>query len=275
MPRTVARPKDLPDFSNPPLNEVTLGVQFLPPSGYQQIRAGEVWDLYKEKYPDVQEHPPLMPNFEIFGLPNAEFSMSPQIGFINGGIHNRFWFLSTKSDELIQFQQDRLLHNWRKVGDGVNEYPRFESTSAQFRDELYQLEQYVNGLSSQTLSINQCEMSYVNHIFLGEIENSRISDWIRFLNFADRDPDFLSIGFGETILGTDSKPQGRLYCEMSRASTMDGRSMIVLTLTVRGKPVGADIESALQFMATGRNLIVHKFAELTTDLAHKIWGRKN
>jgi len=83
------------------------------------------------------------------------------------------------------------------------------------------------------------------------------------------------MGFGETILGTDSKPQGRLYCEMSRASTMDGRSMIVLTLTVRGKPVGADIESALQFMATGRNLIVHKFAELTTDLAHKIWGRKN
>lgn len=247
-------------------------MQFSPPSGYQQILAGEVWNLYRGKYPQVQEHPPLPPSFEIFGLPNA-VTMPSQITFFEGGRHDRFWFLRPEGDELIQFQQDRLLHNWRKVGDETNPYPRFESMIDQFRGELNGLQQYVNGLFPQMLAINQCEMSYINHIPLNKAENAKASDWLRFLTFADHDPEGFSVAFGEVFRDHSGNPQGRLICEATLMVRPNGQPIIVFTLTVRGKPIGVDIESALNFMAKGRDLIVCRFAELTTDVAHKLWGR--
>lgn len=111
----MTRPADLPDFSKPPLNEVVLGVQFSPPAGYTQIQAGEVWNLYRERYPRVEEYMPLPPAYELFGLPGMG-QTSNQFSFLEGPLHDRYWFLRTAGDELIQFQNDRLLHNWRKVG---------------------------------------------------------------------------------------------------------------------------------------------------------------
>ena len=105
------RPDDLPDFGKPPLNEVVLGVQFAPPSGYSQIRAGQVWELFKGKYPHTEEYMPLPPVFETFG-PRV-VAQANQLEFIDGPMHDRYWFLNDAHDELIQFQQDRLLHNWR------------------------------------------------------------------------------------------------------------------------------------------------------------------
>jgi hypothetical protein len=115
--KTLDRPSDLPDFRDPPLNEVLLGVQFAQAKGYSQIRVGEVWGLFKSAFPEVEEQPPLQPSFEVFGLPQAAQGWA---GFVMGPTHNRFWFLTRQKDELIQFQHDRLLHNWRKVG--TNEY---------------------------------------------------------------------------------------------------------------------------------------------------------
>ncbi|MDE2074857.1 MAG: TIGR04255 family protein, partial [Alphaproteobacteria bacterium] len=140
------RPSHLPDYKAPPLNEVVLGVQFNQPVGYQQIRAGEVWSLYKSNYPVVEEQPPLAPSFEMFG---GRPTNVLQFQFATGATHDRFWFLSESRDELIQFQADRLLHNWRKVGDGTNPYPRFERMIDKFRAELRTLETYLATLAPQ------------------------------------------------------------------------------------------------------------------------------
>lgn len=272
MPKTVIRPDDLPDFSSPPLNEVVLGVQYSPPGGYQQIHVSDVWNLFKKKYPQVQEYPPIAPSFEIFGLPQSS-STSGQINFLDGPLHDRYWFLRPEGDELIQFQQDRLLHNWRKVGDQTNEYPRFEAMINQFRGELNQLQQYMNGLFPQTLAINQCEVSYINHIAVEKLEDAKASDWLRFVAFSNPEPEGFSIGFREIIRGEDGTPRGRLFCEALAGVKPGGQRIIALTLTVRGAPNGSDIESALDFITKGRELIVRRFTELTTDLSHKIWGR--
>lgn len=263
------RPEHLPDFLNPPLNEVVLGVQFNPPKEYQQILAGEVRNLFRAEYPQVQEQPPLAPAFETFGLP----SKAGQLKFITGASHDRFWFLRPDGDELIQFQQDRLLHNWRKVGNAMNEYPRFELMFERFRGELKQLQGYLTALSQQPLTINQCEISYINHIAAEAGEALRVSDWLRFMTFGARDPDDFSVAFREIINDEEKKPQGRLTCEASTAAKADGQQIIAVNLTVRGAPKGPDIDSALQFIAKGRELIVNRFAKLTTEEAHKKWGR--
>lgn len=268
MSNEAARPDHLPDFRNPPLNEAVLGVQFNPPHGYQQIYAGEVWNLFRQEFPKVAEHPPIAPAFETFGLP----SKGAQLGFITGATHDRFWFLRPDGDELIQFQQDRLLHNWRKVGDETNAYPRFESMMERFRNELVQLEGYMNGLTPQALSINQCEISYINHIAPSDGQNLLVSDWLRFVDFRN-DPDDFSLAFREVIHDADKRPQGRLTCEATLAIKANRQRVIQLTLTVRGAPREDTIASALEFLTKGREKIVCRFAELTTDKAHEKWER--
>ena len=260
------RSEDLPDFRAPPLNEVVLGVQFNLPTGYQQILAGDVWKLFKDKYPQVQDQPPLPPTFETFG----RTAVTGQFQLIPAPLHTRFWFLQPDGDELIQFQQDRLLHNWRKVGDGENPYPRFESIAPRFRNELDSLQKYLTTLAPQTLDINQAEISYINQFKLGE---STASDWLRFITHETSATEDFSVAFRETILDETRKAQGRLVCDVLSSTYPDGEKGIQITLTARGAPEGTDIDSALNFIAVGHAIIVRRFTSLTTDFAHQKWGR--
>lgn len=262
------RPEHLPDFKKPPLNEVVLGVQFNSPAGYQQILAGEVWNLFRKNYPKVSEMAPLVPTFETFGFPSAT---SPQFRLLEGGAqHNRFWFLTETGEELLQFQQDRFLHNWRKVGDEKNEYPRFESMIERFSNELNQLQEYMTSLSQQKFSINQCEVSYINYI----TDKSLIAGkWLNFLDFGDKEPEDFAVSFREHIKDSEGNLQGRLICDIKVGYRQDRTKIYVMNLTTRGTPKETDIDSALDFIRLGREIIVTRFAELTTKAAHKKWGR--
>ena len=113
----MSRPENLPDFSNPPLKEVVLGIQFAPPSAYKPIHAGEVWHLFESNFPTTRELETLPASYELFGLPQCESPQAPSFEPVPG---KRFWFLSPEENELIQFQQDRLLHNWRKEGNFIS-----------------------------------------------------------------------------------------------------------------------------------------------------------
>lgn len=264
------RPADLPDFGKPPINEAVLGVQFSSPLGYTQIRAGEVWDLFKSNYPQHEEHMPLAPVFETFGVHSAP--PVNQFEFFNGPLHDRYWFLSQDRDELIQFQQDRLLHNWRKVGDGSNGYPRFDTMIEKFTGELRRFEAYIAQLAPQALQINQCEISYINHIAPTD-KLPKASDWLRFLQLNGNDVYGLNMSFRETISKGEEVPLARLICEVGEAIYPDGRRLIALTFTVRGAPRNSTVQSAAEFLEDGRNIIVRKFTELTTASAHKEWER--
>ncbi|MEJ7804825.1 MAG: TIGR04255 family protein [Telluria sp.] len=272
MLKPVLRPADLPDFKRPPLNEVVLGVQFSNPVNYSQIHAGEVWNLFRAEYPNVEEHQPISPAFETFG-PKTQTNLGGQFAFIEGPLHDRYWFLNQSRDELIQFQQDRLHHNWRKVGDESNEYPRFECMISKFTDELSKLEGYFNDLAPQSLQVNQCEVSYINHFPVENDTDIRMSDWLRFINFDGIQPQNFAFNFREALLDDANKPWARLSCEVSEGRKVSGQRIIALTLTVRGAPTIPDAKSALEFLSKGRNLIVKRFAELTTDTAHEKWGR--
>ena len=265
----MTRPADLPDFKAPPLNEVIVGVQFAPATGYQQARVGEVWSLFREDFPSVQELPPLPPTFETFGL--------PQGGMLNLNVmsmptHSRYWFLSSYQDELLQFQQDRLLHNWRKVGE-TNEYPRFETLIEKFEKELRALEVYFTSLTPQSLNINQCEISYINHIPIGDSADAMpTQDWLKFICFDEPQPDDFVMIFRRVISNAEGKPLGRLIYEAGVALTANNEKIVQLTLMFRGAPAETDINAAIDFLRLGRGLVVQSFKEVTTDMAHHKWG---
>lgn len=267
----MARPTELPDFRSPPLIEVVVGIQFAPVQGYQQIRAGEVWALFRKDYPRVEELAPLQPMFETFGLPQGG---QTGLGITVGPTHSRFWFISSSGDELIQFQRDRILHNWRKIGVQQNEYPRFEKIISTFASEIRALNDYFIDLAGKPAAINQCEISYINHIELeAEDRQTDAGDWLRFIRFDQNELEDISVVFRKTIQATDGRPQGRLTCEAVSTLDVNGRKIILFTLTARGAPVHSTIESALEFLTIGREMIVTSFADFTTESAHVFWGR--
>ena len=249
-----------------------MGIQFEPVAGYQQIRAGEVWSLFRADYPEVEEHPPLPPAFETFGLPaGPQFNF----GFATGAQHDRFWFLKPQKEELIQFQQDRLLHNWRKIGDGTNPYPRFDAMIVDFEQEARDLEAFFRGISAGAgLKVNQCELTYINHIELdGSPGLENMSKWVKFVNGDAFVSDDARHAFRSVIVAPNGEPFGRIICECNPAVNMAGKAIFILNITVRGLPHRPNITAAIDFLTMGREMIVELFERITTDSAHRAWGR--
>ena len=263
------RPENLPDYANPPLSEVVLGVQFQPPVGYQQIYANEVWHLYRDDFPTVQEMSPLQPSFETFGV--SSFAVMPPFSFATGAMHNRFWFVNQNTDELIQFQNDRLLHNWRRVATVDIPYPRFEVMILKLAAELNSLQSYFNTLATQSLNINQCEISYINDLYFDE--GSSFDSWFEFTNLGNEPIEDFNFTFRELVKNERNEPIGRLIVEILTAINTENKRFVRFTLTIRGIPEANTIDSAIKFLTIGRDIIVNKFTELTSQDAHEIWER--
>lgn len=266
------RPVDLPDFQSPPLNEIVLGAQFTPAADYQQVRAGEVWALFRKDFPSVQELAPLPPIFETFGLPRGG-RREPHISLSTMPDHFRYRFISPSGDEFLQFQEDRLLHNWRKVADKTSEYPHCETLIEKFEKELQELETYFAKLSPQSLKITQCEVVYINHIELGNSASAvSAQDWINFVRLDTLQPDDFTMTLRRVISNPEGKPLGRLIYTSVVVFRANNEKILRMTLTFRGAPEGTDITAAINFLKYGRQLVVQSFKEITTDMAHQKWG---
>lgn len=200
----------LPEFDNPPLSEVVLGIQFNAPANYQHILAYPVWLLFQADFPSVEEMAPLQPQFETFGLPSGAVQMPMNWG-LGRFPSNRYWFASASGHEIIQFQPDRLLHNWRKIGDGQS-YPRFETILPRFRGEVSKLEGVVRELGNERLFVNQAELSYLNSIDVGEgpFEPAR---WLSFAPKEAKDLESVNLVSRFVLHADDGTPYARLHRE--------------------------------------------------------------
>ncbi len=269
--RVDMRPEHLAEYASPPLNEVAIGVQFNPAPNYLQIHAGEVWQQFKDEFPQVSEHGALAPMFETFGLPSA-----PSFGFGigTGANHDRFWFMSESGNELIQFQRDRLHHNWRKVGSKDVEYPRFEYMIGRFLNELGRLEKLMLKFGLTTLTCNQAELSYLNLIQVGGAGGpTEISRWLRVVDMTTTVANDINLNYRRVLSDSAGKPIGRLSVESGTGMDPNGNQIIALNLTVRGPPIEKSVKGALDFLTNAREIIVNEFTAITTEYAHKFWGR--
>ncbi|WIY54120.1 TIGR04255 family protein [Devosia sp. YIM 151766] len=265
----MSRPASLPDFAAPPLNEIVLGVQFDQIPDYGLINAGEVWELYKDQYPKAITQPPSPPQFETFGSrPAPNFQV--QFGDITQ--HPRFWFLQSDEHELLQFEPTRMFHNWRQL-DGVGGvYPRYEYLAERFHRELSLLNQFALDFGKSPLLITQAEITYINRLYLGDDDR----DWpFSDLNFVSLPASEVEAGGGafQKVLTDQDGPVARIYVEFGTNWDTTGQPFIVFSHTVRGAPRKPGIIGALEFLASGRQVIVESFANLTTEKAHKKWQR--
>ena len=80
----------------------------------------------------------------------------------------RLWLLNEESTELIQVQNDRFIKNWRKVGE-KDQYPHYEPViKPAFQRDFAEFQSFLNEENLGAIKVNQCEVTYVNHIVSGE-----------------------------------------------------------------------------------------------------------
>jgi uncharacterized protein (TIGR04255 family) len=262
------RPEHLPDFTNPPLDEVVLGVQFAPMTPYTAIDSRDVWGLFKDEFPKVQEQPLLQPQFETFGGPNFQQSFQFQVGASQAG--SRLWFVSEQENHLLQFQSDRFLINWRKKPN-PQPYPHFEGIAESFESNLVSLDSHFATKFHYHIEVNQAEVTYINIIPVEEF--SEAGKWFSVWCGSISNVEGLNTSFNEVISDEGGKPFARLFHVIQSVYSIDGRQKAYnLSLTFRGKPSGGDISSAMQFLRAGREAIVVRFKQITTQAAHKYWG---
>jgi uncharacterized protein (TIGR04255 family) len=271
---------DLPDFTAPPVVEVVLGVQFDPLAALRAAHVGLLWGEFRSRFPRVEDKPPLAPAVELFGTRSAS-QVEVQLELADTPPLPRSWILNLAGTELLQFQHDRLIHNWRKVGD--EDYPRYWRVRDSFRQELEVLMSLLDREELGPLVPNQCEITYVNHIMAGagwerhgQVENvvtvwaSRYSD--AFLS----EPEAVRFAVQYVIPNAAGEPLGRLHINVNPAHrTEDNQPMLRMTLTARGRPDGDGLDGVFRFLDRGHEWAVRGFASITTPEMHTIWGRRD
>lgn len=279
MTTRLRRPEDLPDFRDPPLVETVLSLQFQPLRKLSLVHVGRLWHEFRDTFPVFEEHPPLPAVREDFGAPSPrrmEVTIEERLPM------PRVCFLNRSETELIQFQPDRIIHNWRKAGLSSTPYPRYERVRANFREEVRRFQQFLSVEALGKMVIDQCEVTYANHIEPCDVwsRHGQIQGVLR--NWTALESSFLpeaedgSIQQRFVIRSDSGDPVGRLHTSLTPAWRAGGQSpILVLTLTARGQPIAEGIDGGFAFFDLGRAWIVKAFTDLTTNDMHRVWERSD
>ncbi len=270
-----SRPPDLPDFSDPPVVETVLSVQFDPLPSIRTAHFGIYWSEVRDRFPLTEEHGELSPQLELspdhhqppVGIQFEAFEAPPT---------PRFWFSNERGTELVQVQRDRFITNWRKAGEGVV-YPRYEQVRAGFDKDFSDFTKFVSLNELGKMRVNQCEVTYINHIVAGsgwethsEVEKV-LSVWKQSLSPYPGIAQDLTFRARYPIFDERSLFVGRLHVNFQPVTRLtDGVPMFLFELTARGQ-----VGEGTDFFNLGRKWIVRSFAELTTPRMHEIWGRRS
>lgn len=212
------RPPNLPDFNDPPVVETVLSIQF-DPLPLTVAHLGLLWNDYRVMFPASDERPPLEPMIEQFPEGPAA-----RLGFKFQALETfpvpRILFTNNQGNEMIQVQKDRFIKNWRKEGESER-YPHYDDTIRPNFDRDYLI--FLDFLAKNHLGtprINQCEVSYVNHLLAGR-------GWERYGDLESvftfwRSPDRFPPGPTEdlrlharfVIPDAQGRPVGRLHVDL-------------------------------------------------------------
>jgi len=273
------RPSDLPDYERPPVSEVVLSIQFGSNPQFQIVHAGLYWNLIRDHFPNVSEQTPLAPAFEAFSTPLIETVPFQVQGFVTPPFP-RFWFESQDRAYILQLQQDRILFNWRAISN-ESVYPRYETLRERFLREVQRLVGFFQEQKIGALSVNQCEVTYINSISFGkEQEDTARLDLVTPL-WSDKARNIGGLEVERTLIQTvfvlksNQRPYGRLYVTFRPAVQTVGflRPVVQLEMTARGSPEDGSLDAAFRLLDQERGAIVRTFADVTTEEMHRIWSR--
>lgn len=249
-------------------------MQFKPLGAFTLPFFGAFWQTIRKEYPSTEEKPPLPPVIE-------RLEPSSEGGTQIGGLMleplplPRVFFIDESKNWVLQMQRDRFLHNWRKT-DEDSIYPRFPAVFQRFLTGWQRFLEFCNREKLSGIQPVQMELTYINHIPLGE-GWEKVSDINKVMPDICWRPDhgFLpdpeSVGWSASFLLPER--QGRLHVQLRRGIRQkDKKTVLLCELTARGISEGQPIEPWFQM---AREWIVRGFTDLTSDYVQQAYWRRD
>lgn len=262
---------DLPEYENPPVNEVVCGVQFNPIEGLRIPHFGLFWEVLRSEYPTCQEVAPIIPMIERFDENEQEIEAPNEIPL------PRVWLVKSDGTGIVQLQRDRFLHNWKKGKPG-DAYPRYQKVIERFESLFGSFDAFVTREHLGSLEPLQYEMTYVNHIVKGDgwetvSELSKVFrdySWQRGQRFL---PDIEHLNLRKTFALPERN--GRVHISIRDGKRReDTRPVILFEFTVRGVPADRSRTAMREWFDLAHEWIVRGFTDLTTETVQKdVWRR--
>ncbi len=265
----------LPDFDAPPIVEVVCGIQFKELTNLASPHIGLLWQQFHPEYMFCRELPPLAPVMEQFSpqpQPSIQLKQIPPLP--------RVWFFNEDESEIVQFQPDRLLVNWKKVNSDQT-YPRYAKVFELFQLQLNRLYGFVKASNLGEIEPTQYEMTYVNLIPAkqGWSNNADVGSVVPDFSWRNSEKRFLPPPETFNWNTTFVMPQetGRLHISILSAARIEDRAPVLqLTITARGISKNRSLEFTKDWFDMARTWIVKAFEDITSDNAQqKIWKKRN
>ena len=265
------------DFTNPPVVETVLSVQFAPLSKVSIPDMGLYWQKIRHEFSRIELRPPVAHVKEEFVSDPAKAAAQFNFELVPATeLQIRCWFLDKKGNKFLQVQNDRFIHNWQKVtGDEI--YPRYETVRSKFEEEWVRFCEFLKEENLGTPVVDQCEVTYVNHIEYGKgwksyaELNKVIAPWSgtssgEFLPAPEK------VNLNVTYLLPDNL--GRLHISLLPViRARDAKEVLQLNLTARGAPASPENKDIYEWLDLGRKWVVEGFTDFTNGEMHKTWGR--
>lgn len=270
----LTRPPNLPNYADPPVDEVAIGVAFPQIEGFLDAHSGIFWEKLRPEYPRLEAHPRLdqpMESLEPAALPQPPL---PLIAFPQQPSSNRTWLVTADDEYVVQVQNTRFVQNWRRRGG--RPYPHFEEVYARFKDHFEQFVATVNEVGLRVGDPTEVEVTYINWItdlpLLSYLEATRaasieVSDIELTPDHANWQTRYLVASEGAAV--------AHLYAQGAPTFRPDlGQTGSSFSLFFRAPKLDGFSASELEEMIKlGRNTIVEAFTALTTGEAQSHWGR--
>ena len=247
----------LPEFRQPPLVEVAVGLMF-DPLGLRAIDLAHLYNQWKSDYPEYEEHAAIPASPLVPGL------------ILEPGIpHLRLWFVG-RGGRLIQIQRDRLIVNWRKVKE-TSDYPHYGVLRRELDSRFREFASFVVKQGLDEPALNSIELTYVNQVPLEDsILNLAETVSLFQVPSVDLGPATeanVSLRFdASSEVGHES---ATLAVNVQRSVNTEPPSVILQLACA--SPV-LNMPDALTTLDRARYHVVRSFQHLTTEGMHEKWG---
>jgi uncharacterized protein (TIGR04255 family) len=237
------------DFEKPPINEVSIGMQFALLPNLRSEHIGLFWNRVRAAFPNSQQNIPLG---ALAQVPSETFPMP------------RFWFIGKDDATLIQVHRNAFLFNWRLRAE---EYPRFERVFEAFRKHRSTFIQFLKeDLNTTKIEQAKYQLTYVN-LFEGVPYWSGPEDTPKIVpSFAFVNPGLKSAkpkDFTSTTIFQVEDDLSLSVAARNGLNNVTGKMVLVLELEASGTHPRVEAEKADGWYQRAHTAISESFVALT------------
>lgn len=277
QPSPYERASDLPLFEAPPVDDVSISIQFQP-LPLRSIDLGVLRERLADRYPQVDEAPPSLLQVENL-TPGVRPEFEIRFALLDRPPIPLLIFTSGDQSSQIQVQGDRLACVWRRT-EAVG-YPRYERLRDDFVRSANIFIEFVEDVAEGTdVRVIQAEITYVNTIQTdGDTRPDVLASSVPLphLGTDSLQVSGMIVNHALTFRNSDGVDYARLHVKAEPAG-VDSSQDLRLALTYRGEPWERDqskpsLGTLMRFFDEGHDVIVRSFAANTTLEAQQSWGR--